>query len=256
MAVRTDLDGRVLTIVLDRPDALNAIDLDMLQGLSDAIRRFEEDDSLWAAIITGEGKAFCAGADIGTTITRLMDDPRNNPYSAPPTPMRGQEITKPLVAAVNGVALGGGLEVALACDIRIAAENARFGAPEVKLGLIPGWGGTQRLPRQIPFAVAAQMVLTGELIDAQQALSCGLVNAVVPAERLQDEARAWADKLCAAGPLAVRAAKRAMRQSLNGPLDEGLEAEQQLFNSLAYTSDVREGMAAFREKRLANFGGK
>jgi enoyl-CoA hydratase/carnithine racemase len=256
MGVRHHVDGHVATITLDRPDALNAIDLDMLQAISDAVRQFEDDDSLWAAIITGEGKAFCAGADIGTTISRLIDDPRNNPYSAPPTIMRGQDVTKPLVAAVNGLALGGGLEVVLACDIRIAAENARFGAPEVKLGLIPGWGGTQRLPRQIPFAIAAQMVLTGEMINAEQALACGLINAVVPPEGLMDEARAWADKLCAGGPLAVRAAKRAMRQGLDLPLDEGLEVEQQFFDSMAYTTDVQEGIAAFREKRPANFGGK
>jgi enoyl-CoA hydratase/carnithine racemase len=256
MAVRYERENHVATITLSRAEALNAIDLETLHDFSEACQRLEEDDEIWAGIITGEGKAFCAGADIGSTITRLMDDPIRNPFDAPPTIMRGQDITKPLVAAVNGVALGGGLEVVLACDIRIASENARFGAPEVKLGLIPGWGGTQRLPRQVPYSIAAQMVLTGDMIGADRALACGLVNAVVPADELIDEAHVWADKLCSVGPLAVQAAKRAMREGANRPLAEGLAVEQSLFNSMAYTSDLREGIAAFSAKRPPHFEGK
>jgi enoyl-CoA hydratase len=151
------------------------------------------------------------------------------------------------------MALGGGLEVVLACDLRVAAENARFGAPEVTLGLIPGWGGTQRLPRQLPWAVAARILLTGQPLTAQEALSVGLVNAVVPAADLTAEARRWAETLCKCGPLALRAAKQAMLEGLHLSLDQGLAVEHRLFNSLAYTNDVREGLAAFAEKREPRF---
>jgi enoyl-CoA hydratase/carnithine racemase len=145
MTVNYELSGHIATITLDRPDALNSIDLDTWQAFSDATARLESDENAWVGIITGAGdRAFCAGADVRSTIPRLMDDPKNNPYSEPPTIMRGQTVTKPLIAAVNGMALGGGLEVVLACDLRVASETARFGTPEITLGLIPGWGGTQR----------------------------------------------------------------------------------------------------------------
>lgn len=254
MPVRYELDGHVAIITLDRPDAFNAIDLQTWQAFSDATARLEEDAEAWVAIITGAGdRAFCAGADLRSTIPRLMDDPDNNPFPEPPTIMRGQTLTKPLIAAVNGLALGGGLEVALACDLRVAAENARFGAPEVTLGIIPGWGATQRLPRQLPWAVAARILLTGQPLTAEEALQVGLVNAVVPAADLMTEARRWAETLCKCGPLALRAAKRAMLEGSQLPLEEGLALEQRLFNSLAYTEDVREGLAAFTEKRPPQF---
>lgn len=170
--------------------------------------------------------------------------------------MRGQTVTKPLIAAVNGLALGGGLEIALACDLRIAAEGARFGSPEVNLGLIPGWGATQRLPRQLPWAVAARIALTGDQLGADEALQAGLVNEVVPADRLQAAARQLARKLCSRGPLALRAAKRAMIEGAELPLDEGLALEHRLFDDLAYTEDAKEGVAAFQERRAAAFRGR
>jgi enoyl-CoA hydratase/carnithine racemase len=254
MSVPYELDGHIAVITLDRRNALNAIDLETWQAFSDATGRLEADDRAWVGIITGTGtRAFSAGADLSSTIPRLMDDPDHNPYPEPPTIMRGQTVTKPLIAAVNGLALGGGLEVVLACDLRVAAENARFGAPEVTLGLIPGWGGTQRLPRQLPWAVAARIILTGQPLTAQEALQVGLVNAVVPADDLTAEARRWAETLCKCGPLALRAAKRAMLEGSHLPLEEGLAVEHRLFNSLAYTEDVREGLAAFSEKRPPNF---
>ncbi len=257
MAVRYEVEGHTATITLDRPDALNSIDLDTWKAFSEATARLEADPEVWAGIITGAGeRAFCAGADIGSTIARLMDDPDGNPYDQPPTIMRGQKVEKPLIAAVNGLALGGGLEVALACDLRIAAENARFGAPEVTLGLIPGWGATQRLARELPWAVASRIVLTGKPLSAQEALQAGLINAVVPAPELMAEARRWAEQLCACGPLAVRAAKRAMLEGRGLTLEQGLAVEQRLFNSLAYTKDVREGLAAFAEKRRPQFRGE
>lgn len=257
MAVQYEQDGAIVTITIDRPEALNALDLDTWRAFGEATQRFEDDASAWVGIVTGAGnRAFCAGADIKTTIRRLMDDPHNNPYDEPATIMRGQSLSKPLIAAVNGVALGGGLEVALACDIRIASSNARFGTPEVSLGLIPGWGGTQRLPRQLPWAVASKLVLTGEMIGAEEALRVGLVTAVVEPEALLDEARKIATAVASRGPLAVRAAKRAMVEGSSMTLEEGLALEHELFSSLAYTSDTPEGIAAFEEKRPPRFTGR
>jgi len=253
MPVRYEMEGHIVTITLDRPEALNTIDLESWQALSEATARLEAEAEAWVGIITGTGRAFCAGADLSTTVPRLMDDPDHNPYPEPPTIMRGQTVTKPLIAAVNGHALGGGLEIVLACDLRIAAENARFGTPEVTVGVIPGWGGTQRLPRQLPWAVAARIVLTGQPLTAQEALHVGLVNAVVPAADLMTEAHRWAETLCRCAPLALRAAKQAMLQGLGLPLEEGLALEHRLFNSLAYTEDVREGLAAFAERRPPQF---
>lgn len=254
MPVRYETDAHIATITIDRPDALNALDLDTWRAFGEATQRFEDDPDAWVGIVTGAGdRAFCAGADIKTTIRRLMDDPRDNPYDEPATIMRGQQLTKPLIAAVNGVALGGGLEVALACDLRIASDRARFGAPEVNLGLVPGWGGTQRLPRQVPWAVAAKLILTGEMISADEALRAGLVNAVVESAQLMDEARKLAQVIASRGPLAVRAAKRAMVEGYSLPLDVGLVLEHQLFDDLAYTDDVQEGIAAFEGKRSPDF---
>jgi enoyl-CoA hydratase/carnithine racemase len=256
MPVGYDLDSHIAIITLDRPDALNAIDLETWQGFSDATGRLEADDEAWVGIITGAGgRAFSAGADLSSTIPRLLDDPNRTPYPEPPTIMRGQNVMKPLIAAVNGIALGGGLEIVLACDLRVASEKARFGAPEVTLGLIPGWGGTQRLPRQLPWAVAARIILTGQPLTAQEALQVGLVNAVVPADNVMAESRRWAATLCQSGPLALRAAKRAMLAASQLPLAEGLAVELRLFNSLAYTEDIREGLAAFAEKRPPRFQG-
>lgn len=254
MPVRYETDAHIATITIDRPDALNALDLDTWRAFGEATQRFEDDPDAWVGIVTGAGdRAFCAGADIKTTIRRLMDDPHNNPYDEPATIMRGQQLTKPLIAAVNGVTLGGGLEVALACDLRIASDRARFGAPEVNLGLIPGWGGTQRLPRQVPWAVAAKLILTGEMISADEALRAGLVNAVVESAQLMDEARKLAQVIASRGPLAVRAAKRAMVEGYSLPLEEGLVLEHELFDDLAYTDDVQEGIAAFEGKRSPDF---
>ena len=255
MPVRYELDGHVATITLDRPEALNAVDLEMWQAFSDATARLEADPEAWLGIITGAGRAFSAGADLGSTIPRMLDDPDRNPHVGPATIMRGQTVTKPLIAAINGHALGGGLEIVLACDLRVASEGARLGAPEVTIGLIPGWGGTQRLTRQLPWAVAASFILTGQPLTAQEALQVGLVNAVVPAEQVMTEAHRWAEIMCRCGPLALRAAKQAMLAGGQLALEEGLAVEQRLFNSLAYTDDVREGLAAFSEKRQPRFKG-
>lgn len=254
MALIYDTDEHICTITLNRPKALNAFDREMLQEFSDACARFQDDDQLWVAIITGAGdRAFSAGADLKDTIPALMNDPAKGNYQAPPTIMRGQTIMKPFIAAVNGLALGGGLEVALACDLRIAARAATFGQPEVGLGIIPGWGGTQRLPRLIGGARAMELLLTGSVIDAETALRVGLVSAVVEPDQLLATANEFAVRIARNGPLAVRAAKEAALRGLETSLDDGLRLEQLLFDRLAYTDDVREGLAAFGEKRTANF---
>jgi enoyl-CoA hydratase/carnithine racemase len=245
---------RIATITINRPRALNSIDVETWKELNEAIVNLRDDPELWVGIITGSGdKAFCAGADIKETLPYMKE---NNHLFWPAAPKYGLDLWKPLIAAVNGVALGGGLEIALACDIRIASENARFGTPEVTLGLIPGWGGTQRLPRVIPWAKAAEILFTGKQIDAQEAYRIGLINKIVPQEELMTEAMAWAETLCQVGPLGVRAAKEAMLRGYSLPLEDGLRLEGSFFDYLLNTEDYEEGVSAFQEKRKPDFKAK
>jgi len=226
-----------------------------VEELHTALVDFRDSAELWVAILTGAGqRAFSAGADLTKTIPRLLDPQQR--WRQPETIMRGLDIWKPLIAAVNGLALGGGCELALACDLRIAAENASFGQPEVRWSIIPGWGGTQRLPRQVPYARAAEMVLMGRSISAQEALRIGLVSAVVPPDKLLPTAMEWAREICTLGPLGVRAAKEAMLRGMNMSLEAGLRLEQMLFENLRYTEDAREGPRAFAEKRKPVFKGQ
>jgi len=256
MAIDYKTEGRIAVFTIDRPEALNAINVQAMQELHEAMVSFRDDSELWVGIITGAGgKAFSAGADIRDMLPYLKEI-RDRPWAFPAIPMRGLELWKPLIAAVNGMALGGGLEIALACDIRIAAENARFGSPEVNLGLIPGWGATQRLPRVIPWAKAAEILLTGKPIDAQEAYRIGLVNQVVPQDQLMPMAKEWAEAICQVGPLAVRAAKEAMIKGYSLPLEEGLRLENSLFNYLLGTEDFIEGTSAFTERRKPDFKAK
>ena len=253
MVILYEKKGKIASITLNRPEAFNSVNPEMLQELSRVLIDFRDDDSLWVAIITGVGnKAFCAGADIKAMLPSLQKK-RGKPWLSPPTIMRGLELWKPLVAAVNGICLGGGLEIALACDIRIASENATFGQPEVNLGIIPGWGGTQRLPRCIPAAIAADLLLTGRAIKAEEAYRIGLVNRVVPRDDLIPTAEEYAKALCRPAPLAVRAAKRAMLLGTEMSLEEGLAMEQLSFDFLAGTKDHDEGRGAFLEKREPKF---
>jgi enoyl-CoA hydratase/carnithine racemase len=256
MAVDYNKEGRTAIFTINRPEAYNAIDVSTNQELRDALVDFRDDPELWVGIITGAGeKAFCGGADIKNMIP-FMKEIRNRPGEFPTTLMRGLELWKPVIAAINGVALGGGLEIALACDIRLAAENARLGTPEVTLGLIPGWGGTQRLPRMIPWCKAAEIILMGKPIDAQEAYRIGLVNKIVPLPELLPTAKKWAEDICEAGPLAVRAAKEAMIRGTGMALEDGLRLENSLFAGLLDTEDFDEGVAAFTEKRKPVFRAK
>ncbi|HEX75987.1 MAG TPA: enoyl-CoA hydratase/isomerase family protein [Dehalococcoidia bacterium] len=256
MAIDYKKEGRIAIFTLNRPEALNAMNPESLEELSRALIDFKDDDELWVGIITGAGdRAFCAGADIGTMLP-VLKKLIGQPWAEPPTIMRGLKLWKPIIAAVNGHCLGGGLEIALACDLRIASEKATFGVPEVTLGLIPGWGGTQRLPRAIPWAKAAELLLAGRPFDAQEAYRIGLVNKVVPLAELMPTAKQLAEIVCRPGPLAVRAAKQAMIQGTSLSLEDGLELEKVLVDFLVTTEDFDEGCKAFLEKRKAEFKAK
>lgn len=249
MSLLYEKKGKIAYITIDRPRALNALNPETFEELSKALLDFRDDEERWVAIITGSGnRAFCAGADIGETLP-WMAGFRNEWWQLPPTIMRGMELWKPIIAAINGYALGGGLELALACDLRIASENATFALPEVTLGIIPGWGGTQRLARVIPKAKAAELLLTGQRIDAQEAYRIGLVNKVVPSSELITAAEELAERLCEIPPLAVRAAKEAMVKGCEMSLEEGLALEAKLEDFLMTTEDAGEAQAAHLEKR-------
>jgi len=256
MTIDYKKEGKVAIFTINRPEAMNSMNPESFHELSKALIDFKDDDELWVGIITGAGdRAFCAGADIKSTLP-WMKNFKGQPWGEPPTHTRGLNLWKPMIAAVNGVCLGGGLEIALGCDLRIASEKAIFGLPEVTLGIIPGWGGTQRLPRAIPQAKAAELLFTGRPIDAQEAYRIGLVNKVVPIAELMTTTKEMADLVCRPAPLAVRAAKQAMIQGTSLSLGDGLELEKVLEDFLLTTEDYEEGTKAFAEKRKANFKAK
>jgi enoyl-CoA hydratase/carnithine racemase len=238
---------KIALLTLNRPQALNAFNSELLKEFSRTLIDFRDDDDVWVLIITGAGdKAFSAGFDLKEEV----------PSKFPPMITRGLQIYKPIIAAVNGVALGGGLEIALACDFRIAVENAKLGVPETRWGLMPGWGGTQRLPRLISPTKAAEMLLMAKVVDAKEACEIGLVNKVVSSSELMSTAMDWATKICQLGPLAVRTAKKAVWEGLFLSLDDGLRLEEELFGLLHKTDDAKEGPKAFVEKREPEFKGR
>lgn len=250
-------EGRISIFTLNRPEAMNALSPNLFQQLHNALEDFKRDPDLLVGIITGSGeKAFCAGADIKTWLP-FVRETKSKPWLFPSTIMRGgMEIWKPLIAAINGVAMGGGLELALACDLRIASETARLGTPEVRLGLMPRLGATVRLPQIIPWAKATEMMFMGRAIDAEEAYRIGLVNKVVPAEQVVPRAKEWAEDLCKVAPLAVRAIKESMIRGKHLSVEEALWLENRLALPLYETEDYEEGRAAFKEKRTPNFKGK
>jgi enoyl-CoA hydratase len=252
-----DVRDGIAFITINRPDKLNALNDQVMLELSHAVDRIATEAEIKGAILTGAGpKSFVAGADIG-------DLSRQGPFDGKARAQRGQAVLrrletcgKPVIAAINGFALGGGCELAMACHIRIASENAKFGQPEVKLGIAPGYGGTQRLPRIVGKGIALQLILTAEMIDAQEAYRIGLVNKVVPAGDLLAESEKMMRGILAMGPLAVRLAIEAIDQGLEMSLDEGLLLEANHFGLLAATQDMKEGTTAFLEKRAAKFQGR
>jgi enoyl-CoA hydratase len=244
-------------IIINRPDKLNALNAETIRELYSAFMSLRDDPEIKSVILTGSGdKAFVAGADI-SELARL-DYASGKDYV-----LEGQELTKlienyrkPVIAAINGYALGGGTELALACHIRIASENAKMGQPEVKLGLIPGFGGTQRLARLVGKGNAMELVLSGKIIDAQEALAIGLVNSVVPQSDLISTCEALAGEMIVNAPLALEYSIRAINEGLDKSLPEGLLLEAELFGTACSSEDSDEGTKAFLEKRKANFQGK
>ncbi|MGB8954719.1 MAG: enoyl-CoA hydratase-related protein [Tumebacillaceae bacterium] len=244
-------------IMLNRPNARNALNSALLDELGHALDAVEKSETIKVLVITGAGeKAFAAGADIAEMATKSAIEGRT--FSA-----RGMEsisklstIPQPTIAAVNGFALGGGCEVILACDIRIASTKAKFGQPEVNLGVTPGFGGSQRLPRIVGEGIAKELLFTGDMIDANRAYEIGLVNRVVEPEALLDTAWEMAQKIASKGQIAVRLTKQGVNAGLNMDLERGLQYETELFGLSFSTEDQKEGMAAFLEKRSANFTGK
>jgi E-phenylitaconyl-CoA hydratase len=252
MPVEYEKQGRIAVITLNRPDALNAIDPEMADCISAALNNFMNDESLWVGVITGAGNAFSVGADVSTTIPKLKES-QHGQYLDPVNCIDGENSWKPLIAALNGSALGGGLELALLCDIRIAAENAMFGFPEVSLGIIPGWGGTQRITRAISLAIAAEMLFTGRPLSSTRALQVGLVNKVVPRADVLTSAMTMAENICKSAPLAVRAARKSMLTGLDMSLNNGLSMEKSLNVDLVKTEDFDEGYEAHVGKRKPIF---
>jgi enoyl-CoA hydratase len=253
--VRGDGPRRVGLITLNRPKQMNALNDQLMDELGRALLAFDADDGIGCIVVTGNEKAFAAGADIAAMKDYDFEHVYRSDYIT-----RNWEtmrrVRKPVIAAVAGVALGGGCEVAMSCDMVIAADNARFGQPEITIGVIPGAGGTQRLPRAIGKAKAMDMVLTNRWIGAQEAEAWGLVSRVVPAEKLLDEALGVAQKICGFGALAVMAAKEAVNRAFESPLSEGMWYERRLFHALFGTADQREGMDAFVGKRAPAFNRK
>ena len=244
--------ARVGIITLNRPKQLNALNDQLMDELGAALKAFDGDANIGCMIITGSEKAFAAGADIGAMASYSFSDVYKGDYIT-----RNWEqirsIRKPVIAAVSGFALGGGCELAMMCDFIIAADNAKFGQPEIKLGVIPGAGGTQRLPRAIGKAKAMDLALTGRMMDAIEAERAGLVSRIVPLDKLMDEALGAALMICEFSQLAVMAAKESVNRAFEGSLADGIMFERRMFHALFATQDQKEGMDAFVNKRKATF---
>jgi enoyl-CoA hydratase len=249
-------EGPVSTLTIQRPAVLNALNVEVVVAIKRAADEVRERPEARALIVTGAGeKAFVAGADIAAMQHMTQQEARVFAAKGHAAMDALASLPFPVIAAVNGFALGGGCELALACDFIYASERARFGLPEVNLGIMPGFGGTQRLARRISVGLARELVFTGNIIDAQEALRIGLVNRVVPAEQLLAEAKKTALLIASKGPLAVQHAKRAIDEGLDNALRDGNELEQEGFVRLIATEDRKEGMTAFLEKRPAKFRG-
>jgi enoyl-CoA hydratase len=250
--VRGSGDRKTGLITLNRPKQLNALNDGLMNDLGAAMKAFDLDDTIGCIVITGSEKAFAAGADIGAMATwTYMDVYKSDYITRNWETIRG--IRKPVIAAVAGFALGGGCELAMMCDFIIAADSARFGQPEIKLGIIPGAGGTQRLPRAVGKAKAMDMVLTARMMDAAEAERAGLVSRVVPAAELLDVALNAAQTICEFSGPSVMMAKESINRAYEGPLSEGIQFERRMFHSLFATEDQKEGMDAFVNKRRAAF---
>ncbi len=252
--ILTENRGSVGLITLNRPQVRNALNHQLLREMMEALQAFDDNRDIGAMVITGDEKAFAAGADIremvDQTVQQMMDSDQVGVFS------RILAIRKPVIAAVSGWALGGGCEVAMSCDMIIASETAKFGQPEINIGVIPGAGGTQRLTRAVGKALAMEIILNNRTLTAQEALQFGLVNRVVPVDQYLPEALKLAEEIAARAPIAVRVAKLMINQAYEHTLTDGLRAEKQEFYDLFATEDQKEGMRAFIEKRKPEWKGK
>ncbi len=252
--ILSEIQDRVALLRINRPKALNALNSKLMTELMDTLEKLDSDQAVGAIVLTGDERAFAAGADINemaeASATEMLLKGHISPYD------RIQKISKPVIAAVSGWCLGGGNELAMSCDMIVASETAKFGQPEIKLGVIPGAGGTQRLTKAVGKAVAMEMVLNDRTLDAEEALAYGLVNRVLPVERYLEEALVLAKSIAARAPLAVRMGKEAVNRSFETHLSDGIAEERQSFYFLFSSEDQKEGMRAFSEKRKAKWKGK
>jgi E-phenylitaconyl-CoA hydratase len=258
MTLDVSIVDRVAFITLNRPEAMNAIDPGLRAQLKQAWRQIDDDEEILVAVLTGSGdKAFCAGSDLKKTPPPATSEASTAFGTAGSDHLLdGLDTDKPIICAVNGYAIGAGLEIALACDIRIAADHAKFGSTEARIGSIPGAGGTQTLPRVVGQSMAMHMMLTAELIDSETALRCGLVSEVVPGEELAERASDLATRVRQNAPLSVRAIKRLVTRGRDMPLKTGLEVERFVWGLLRDSDDRAEGRRAFQEKRPPEYRGK
>lgn len=252
--ILTEIIDRVGLITLNRPDSYNALNPQILEELMNALQDFDRQEEIGVMVITGSEKAFAAGADISAMVDRTPEEMRRSTFI--PTFALIQEIKKPIIAAVSGYCLGGGAELAMSCDMITASESAKFGQPEINLGIIPGAGGTQRLTRAVGKALAMEMILNNRTLRAEEALSFGLINHVYPVDQYLDQTIQLAREIGERAPLAVQAAKGAINTSYQMSLQEGLLIERELFYDLFSTKDQQEGMNAFLEKREARWLGE
>ena len=252
--ILTETRGRVGLITLNRPQALNALNHQLVSEVMEALEAFDQDETIGAMVIAGNERAFAAGADIKEMADQSVQQIKESDHVA--VFSRIMNIRKPIIAAVAGYALGGGCELAMSCDMIVAAETAKFGQPEITIGVIPGAGGTQRLVRAVGKALAMEMILNNRTLSAQEACQFGLVNRVVPVDQFLNEALKLAEEIAARAPVAVRVAKKLIQQAYELPLKEGLGEEKREFYDLFTTEDQKEGMKAFVEKRKPNWRGR
>ncbi len=247
--VKFEQQGHVGIITIDRPDALNALNSQVLSDLDAVLERVEAEDEIYVVILTGAGRSFVAGADIGEMKGFTSSDGKKFGVRGGNVFLKLENLSKPVIAAVNGFALGGGCELAMACDIRLASEKAKFGQPEVGLGITPGFGGTQRLPRIVGVSKAMELILTAQVIGAVEAKEIGLVSAVCPPEELMERAMELAQAICANAQIAVRESKRCIRMGMQTDIHTAAAFEAEAFGVTCGTADKDEGMGAFLEKR-------
>lgn len=247
-------EGNIAVITINRPKALNALNTETLLELNNVIEAIELDDEVYAVILTGAGeKAFVAGADISEMKNMNVIEGRKFGKLGNKIFRRIENLEKPVIAALNGFTLGGGCELAMSCDIRIASTKAKFGQPEAGLGITPGFGGTQRMARLIGMGMAKELIFTGKMIDANEALRIGLVNSIFEPEKLMEEARALANSIALNAPIAVRLCKSAINRGIQCDIDTALMYETEVFGECFATEDQKEGMTAFVERRAKNF---